>query len=103
MKTKSQVLPCYERIRNEEIEPSITIDLGGKLCHQAILALSWVDDNGLDSEFFKAHVANDDVQVPSQAALLDDFPAWLEKSKARTIVKSVKFKCCLIFVVMCFI
>ena len=65
MKTKLQVLPCYEHIRNEEIEPSNTIDLGRKVCHQAFLALSWVDDNGLNSEFFKAHVANDDVQVPS--------------------------------------
>ena len=85
MKTKSQVLPCYERIRNEEIEPSITIDLGGKVCHQAFLALSWVDDNGSDSEFFKEHVANDDEQVPSQAALLDDSPAWLESSYDREV------------------
>ena len=72
MKTKSQVLPCYERIRNEEIEPSITIDLGRKVCHQAFLALSWVGNNASDSEFFKEYVANDE-QVPSQAAMLDDF------------------------------
>ena len=85
MKTKSQVLQCYERIRNEEIEPSITIDLGRKVCHQAFLALSWVDDNGSDSEFFKEYVANDDEQVPSQAALLDDFPAWLESSYDREV------------------
>ena len=63
--------------RNEEFEPSNTIDLGRKVCHQAFLALSWVDDIGLVSEFFKEYVANDDEQVPLQAAMLDDFTAWL--------------------------
>ena len=55
--------------RNEEFEPTNTIDLGRKVCHQAFLALAWVGDNASDSEFFKEYVANDDKQRPSQAAI----------------------------------